>query len=72
MAKRKINTQWDRVQGPDLDTGKKQRAERNKSIMADKIFLDACANAGIEPTKRQASKWNSKKGKAYKEKNIIG
>jgi len=72
MSKRKINTQWDRVHGPDLDTGKKQRAERNKSTMADKIFLDACINAKIEPTKRQASKWNSKKGKAYKEKNIIG
>ena len=29
-------------------------------------FKKACADAGVEPTKRQASKWRSKRGLAYK------
>ena len=27
-------------------------------------FIAACKNVGIEPTKRQASKWRNNKGKA--------
>lgn len=30
-------------------------------------FLGACGKAGIKPTRRQASKWLMKKGKAFKE-----
>jgi len=61
----KINVLWDRVTGPDLDPGNKKRAERNSATMKNLMFLDACLRASIEPTKRQASKWNRKKGKAY-------
>ena len=29
-------------------------------------FKDACSKVGIEPTKRQASKWRNRKGLAYR------
>lgn len=32
----------------------------------DKEFFHACCEAGIPPTKRQASKYRNKMGKAYK------
>jgi hypothetical protein len=32
----------------------------------DQAFISACGKVGIDPTKRQASKWRNKKGKAYK------
>lgn len=28
-------------------------------------FISACAEAGVEPTQRQASKYRNKKGKAF-------
>jgi len=31
-------------------------------------FRAACERAGVEPTKRQASKWRMKRGLAYKNK----
>ncbi len=33
---------------------------------SDTQFLQACINAKIKPTTRQASKWRMKKGKAWK------
>ena len=33
----------------------------------DPRFLNACTKVGIPPTRRQASKWLSKRGLAYKE-----
>lgn len=33
----------------------------------DPKFLEACAKAGIPPTRRQASKWLAKRGLAYKQ-----
>ena len=33
----------------------------------DPKFLAACEKAGIPPTRRQASKWLAKRGRAYKE-----
>jgi len=35
-------------------------------IKNDKNFLEACRAATVEPTRRQASKWLNKKGRAYK------
>jgi hypothetical protein len=35
---------------------------------ADPKFLKACEMAGIPPTRRQASKWLSGLGKAWKER----
>ena len=34
----------------------------------DLVFRAACFEADIQPTKRQASKWLMKKGKAYKQR----
>ena len=31
----------------------------------DQAFINACEKVGIPATKRQASKWRSKKGKAH-------
>lgn len=33
---------------------------------AESPFIKACEKAGIPPTRRQASKWLSKRGLAYK------
>jgi len=32
----------------------------------DKRFVEACEDAEVKPTVRQASKWRRKKGKAWK------
>jgi hypothetical protein len=37
-----------------------------ESAQKDSQFHLACEKAGIEPTKRQASKYRNQKGKAYK------
>jgi len=65
------NGLWDRVTGPNTDVTNKDRAETNKKTKENKHFIDACSEAGVDPTTRQASKWNHKKGKAYKTKNNI-
>ena len=62
MAKK--NHQWKRVVStPDITA---ERREKNKNTKESRIFQQACESVGIEPTKRQASKWNNKKGLAYK------
>lgn len=66
MRKGKTMHQWQRVSGPDLDGYKKERTERNKGILNSKEFQEACKRAGIEATKRQASKWANRKGLTYK------
>ena len=72
MAKQKFNQQWERVHGPDLDPRNKPRREKNAIVLKDKIFLEAVDKANrikgmsCAPVKRQASKWNNKKGAAYK------
>ena len=53
-----------------IPTAKEQlRSLRNSKTLKSSEFLTACAKVGVEgipPTKRQASKWNNKKGAAYK------
>lgn len=66
MAKGKSSTQWIRVSGHDLDPNKFDREKENKNIMNKEIFKEACETVGIEPTKRQASKFKRKKGLVYK------
>ena len=63
--------QWDRVHGPNLQPYHKERYEAAKNRMKSDEFKSACANAGIEPTRRQARKWNMRKGAAYKHSNFI-
>lgn len=36
-----------------------------KMAEKDPIFRKACELAGVQPTKRQASKWRNKRGRAY-------
>jgi len=66
MAKQKINVQWERVFGPDLDPLNAINREINAGIMKSKDFIQSCKMLNIDPTKRQASKWGNKKGSAYK------
>jgi len=72
MSKEKINYKWERVHGSDLDKNNKPKRERNAVTLKDKIFLEAVDKANrirgmsCKAVKRQASKWNSKKGAAYK------
>jgi len=72
MPKQKSYHQWERVHGPDLDKNNKPRKERNAATLKDEVFLNAIENAnkikGIkcEAVKRQTSKWNNKKGAAYR------
>jgi len=57
--------EWERVTGNDLDPGNRKRYLENNGILRDKVFVEACKQAGIEPTRRQASKWKRKKGIAH-------
>jgi len=66
MSRKKTGMQWERVNGSDLDSNNKPRAERNQVILKDKIFIEACKQVNIEPTKRQASRWSRKTGIAFK------
>ena len=64
-AGKKKNHSWVRVYGPDLDAGNKDRAKENKSILESENFKKVCELAGINPTKRQASKFKRKNGLAF-------
>ena len=64
--KRKDNVKWTRVSGPDLDPNNKKLAKQNQDTLKNEHFVQACNLAGIPSTKRQASKFNNKKGAAYK------
>ena len=72
MNRKSSGIQWERVYGPDLDQNNKPKRERNAATLKDKVFLTAVDNANrikgmrCVPVKRQASKWNNKKGAAYK------
>ena len=46
---------------------KKKRVENREFANSNKRFRDACAVVGIEPTRRQASKWRQRKGLAYRQ-----
>jgi len=43
---------------------KKNRVD-NKQFAKSKWFIDVCNFAGVVPTRRQASKYRNKKGKAF-------
>jgi hypothetical protein len=57
---------WDRVTGGDLQPYHKERHEAAKNRVKDPAFIDACKKASINPTNRQARKWNNGKGAAFK------
>ena len=59
--------QWERIANrPDLDEDKAERTKANKSVLESKEFISMCEKANIKPTKRQASKYRRKTGRAYK------
>jgi hypothetical protein len=41
-------------------------ADKNRQTLHDPLFLKACELAQIQPTHRQASKWNNGYGKALR------
>ena len=52
------------------DYARRKSLERRKmtdSTLKNPAFQQACERAGIPVTRRQARKWNMKKGKAWKE-----
>ena len=51
---------------PNNDPGSIERGKQNQSTMASQTFKDACEKVGIPVTRRQASKYRNKRGKAYK------
>ena len=38
---------------------------------SDKAFQEACKRAGLQPTRRQASKWRLKDGLAWQHRNGV-
>ena len=67
----KVGQSWTRVTGPNLKPENAIKEQQNISRKADQNFQSACEDAGIKVTKRQASKWNNKKGAAYNLANHI-
>ena len=63
--------QWTRVTGANIQPQHEGRGEVNKTRFNAPDFKVACTNAGVEPSKRQASKWNNRKGAAYNVANKI-
>lgn len=53
----------------DLQAASDKRGLDNTGRMHDPLFRRACELAGIEPTRRQASKWNNKRGLAWDRRN---
>lgn len=52
--------------GPDCaGTRKEAGASRNEGTMSDPVFKKACGMAKVKLSRRQASKWNNRKGAAY-------
>lgn len=62
MAKR--STSWKRVRRTKTPDNERMRQNRNKQAKGNPTFLAACEKAGVQPTHRQASKWNNKRGAA--------
>lgn len=59
------NYQWDRVQSTPRDPAEQDRKNRIDAILVDKVFLKVCAWEKIPVTRRQASKYARKRGRAY-------
>jgi len=66
MAKKKINHEWDRVKRTPQKEWEKNRMLKNRQVLGSEEFKKVCGECGIPPTKRQASKFNNKKGIVYK------
>ena len=61
--------QWIRIHsgmGPMHHPVYTKKYEARKNTIKNPVFLAACTKAKIEPSIRQARKWNMKKGLAYR------
>ena len=54
---------------PPLDFEAGVRFKKRKNRIQDPLFEGACVLAGIDPTPRQARKWNNGQGLALRFKN---
>jgi len=62
--------QWERIHSTTpLDVVAGKRHKQRQSRLQDVVFQNACILADIEPTKRQARKWNVGRGIALRFKN---
>lgn len=73
MFGRKIKTKLEReaVRAKMLTAGNRFPGRQTNREFAEKngTFLEACVNAGVENTKRQAAKFRRKEGSAYANPN---
>lgn len=53
---------------PKRGKAKQTRTDRNLSTYGSEAFREACSKAGVQPSSRQASKWNNEYGAAYRSK----
>jgi uncharacterized cupredoxin-like copper-binding protein len=65
VGKKKGGQQWLRVFGPNLQPMHEERHKAAVNRFKDQSFKDACSEVNVAPTKRQARKWNNKRGAAY-------
>ena len=52
--------------GQDVNGWKQKATDRNTGTLSSSTFLKACEHVGIEPTRRQASKYSRGLGLAVK------
>jgi hypothetical protein len=68
MSKKKIYTMWERVKAtPEREIDIARRKAINDTLNSE-IFKKACNKANTPITRRQARKFNNKKGIAFKNK----
>ena len=60
-----MSKMWERVIKTEMPESLVNKINANKSTITNDIFVKSCEAVNIKPTKRQASKWNNKKGLAY-------
>lgn len=60
------NPKWNRVRRTPISDAEKLRQDRNSSLGNNKMFLKSCEESNTKPTSRQISKYNNRKGRAYK------
>lgn len=63
-----MDHKWRRVSATPVPEKEQKRINRNRSIKKNEIFQEACKRAGVPATNRQASKWNNKRGAAFRGK----
>ena len=61
----KLDHQWTRVHGNDLDKGNAVRRKKNQDLLNSPHFQEVCRKLDLKATLRQASKCNNKYGRVY-------